>query len=150
MVMQQPKDNQIWVAKAIGGYIQSKGHIAAMIQPVSKLKKEQKSISRQVNLAKTLAPATRKYLNWSDQIVGYSRADHPKKVPCPENAPMVLKAQFGGYDVRRVFMDAGTGIKLIYVRTLRAMNISLNFFATNRLLLSWNSTRKCQLSTRKN
>jgi hypothetical protein len=40
---------------------------------------------------------------------------------------MVLKAEFGGYDIRRVFMDAGSCINLIYVRTFRAMNISLNF-----------------------
>jgi hypothetical protein len=39
---------------------------------------------------------------------------------------MVLKAQIGGYDVGRVFMDAGSGINLIYTRTLKAMNISLN------------------------
>jgi hypothetical protein len=40
---------------------------------------------------------------------------------------MVLKAQIGGYDVSRVLMDAGSGINLIYTRTLRAMNISLEF-----------------------
>jgi hypothetical protein len=39
---------------------------------------------------------------------------------------MVLKAQIGGYDIRRVFMDAGSGINLIYTRTLKAMSISLN------------------------
>jgi hypothetical protein len=40
---------------------------------------------------------------------------------------MVLKAQIGGYNVKRVFMDAGSGINLIYARTLKAMNISLMF-----------------------
>jgi hypothetical protein len=38
---------------------------------------------------------------------------------------MVLKAQIGGYDVGRVFMDAESGINLIYARTLKAMCISL-------------------------
>jgi hypothetical protein len=38
---------------------------------------------------------------------------------------MVLKAQIGRYDIGRVFMDAGSGINLIYTRTLRAMCISL-------------------------
>jgi hypothetical protein len=37
---------------------------------------------------------------------------------------MVLKVQIGGYDIGRVFMDAGSGINLIYARTLKAMNIS--------------------------
>jgi hypothetical protein len=110
-----------------GGYIQSKGHIAAMIQSVPKSKKEKRSISRQVNLAITLPPATTEYLKWSDQTVWFSRADHPRKVPRPGHAPMVLKAQIWGYVVRRVFMDAGSGINLIYARTLKAMNISLEF-----------------------
>jgi hypothetical protein len=38
---------------------------------------------------------------------------------------MVLKAQIGGYDIGRVFMDPGSGINLIYARTLKAMCISL-------------------------
>jgi hypothetical protein len=48
-------------------------------------------------------------------------------VPRPGNAPLVLKAQIGMYDVDRVFMDAGNGINLIYVKTLQAMHISLKF-----------------------
>jgi hypothetical protein len=39
---------------------------------------------------------------------------------------MVLKAQIGGYDIGRVFIDVGSGINLIYARTLRAMCISLD------------------------
>jgi hypothetical protein len=38
---------------------------------------------------------------------------------------MVLKAQIGRYDIGRVFMDAGSGINLIYTRTLREICISL-------------------------
>jgi hypothetical protein len=92
---------------------------------VPKSKKEQKSISRQVNLAISSPPATTEYLKWSDQPVRFSRADHPRKVPRPGHAPMVLKAQIGGYDVGRVFMDTGSSINLIYARSLKAMCISL-------------------------
>jgi hypothetical protein len=105
--------------------LESKVYISAMIQPVPKLKKERKSISRQVNLAISSPPATTEYLQWSNQPVRFSRADHPRKVPRPEHAPMVLKAQIGGYNIGRVFMDAGSSINLIYARTLRAMCISL-------------------------
>jgi hypothetical protein len=38
---------------------------------------------------------------------------------------MVLKAQVGGYDIRRVFMDARSSINVIYARTLKTMCISL-------------------------
>jgi hypothetical protein len=96
-------------------------------KPVLKSKKEQKSISRQVNLAITLPPPTIEYLNWSDHPIDFSSEDHPPKVPRPGHAPMVLKAQIVGYYVSRIFMDAGSGINLIYAQPLRAMNISLEF-----------------------
>jgi hypothetical protein len=109
------------------GYVPSKGHIIAMIQPVPKSNKEEKSITRQVNLAITSPPATTKYLHWSEQPIEFSRDDHPATVPRPGNAPSVLKAQIGTYDVDRIFMDAGSGINLIYAKTLWAMHISLEF-----------------------
>jgi hypothetical protein len=117
--------SQGYQAQKLARHLEPKIYISAMIQPVPKLKKEQKSISRQVNLAILSPPATTEYLRWSDQPVRFSRADHPRKVPRPGHSPMVLKAQIGGYDIRRVFMDAGSGINLIYARTLKAMCISL-------------------------
>jgi hypothetical protein len=57
-------------------HLESKVYISAMIQPVPKSKKERKSISRQVNLAISSPPATTEYLQWSDQPVRFSRADH--------------------------------------------------------------------------
>jgi hypothetical protein len=98
-----------------------------MIQPVPKSNKEEKSISRQVNLAVTSPPVTTEYLHWSEQPIEYNREDHLITVPQPVNAPLVLKAQIGRYDVERVFMDAESGINLIYAKTLRAMRISLEF-----------------------
>jgi hypothetical protein len=94
-----------------------------MIQPVPKSHKEEKSISRQVNLAIRSPPVTTEYLHWSEQPIEFNREDHPIIVPRPGNAPLVLKAQIGGYDVERVFMDAGSGINLIYAKMLRAMRI---------------------------
>jgi hypothetical protein len=110
-----------------GGYVPSKGHITAMIQPVPKSNKEEKSITRQVNLEVTSPSATTEYLHWSEQPIEFSRDDHPITVPRPGNAPLLLKAQIGTYDVDRVFMNAGSGINLIYAKTLQAMHISLEF-----------------------
>jgi hypothetical protein len=117
--------SQGYQVQKLARHLESKVYISAMIQPVPKSNKERKSISRQVNLAITLPPATTEYLRWSDQPVKFSRADHPRKVPRPGHSPMVLKAQIGGYDIGRVFMDAGSSINLIYARTLKAMCISL-------------------------
>jgi hypothetical protein len=57
----------------------------------------------------------------------FNRDDHPITVLRLGNTPLVLKAQIGTYDIDRVFMDAGSGINLIYAKTLRAMCISLEF-----------------------
>jgi hypothetical protein len=92
-----------------------------MIQHVPKSHKEEKSISRQVNLAITSSPVTIEYMHWFKQPIEFNREDHPIIVPRLGNAPLVLKAQIGGYDMERVFMDAGSGINLIYAKMLRAM-----------------------------
>jgi hypothetical protein len=63
-----------------------------MIQPVPKSHKEEKNISRQVNLAITSPPVTTEYLHWSKQTIEFNREDHPITVPRPGNAPLVLKA----------------------------------------------------------
>jgi hypothetical protein len=94
---------------------------------VPKPNKEEKNITHQVNLAVTSPPATTEYLHWLEQPIEFSRDDHPITVPRPGNAPLVLKAQIETYDVDRVFMDAGSGINLIYAKTLRAMHISVEF-----------------------
>jgi hypothetical protein len=99
-----------------------------MIQDVPKSKKEQKNISRQVNLAISTPPATIGYLWWSDQIVRFSKEDHPRKVPRPGHAPMVSKAQIGGYDIGRVFMDAGSGLIQVFQKV---SNLELLSFIAN-------------------
>jgi hypothetical protein len=87
--------NQGYQMQQLAKQLESKVYISAMIQPVPKSKKERKSISRQVNLAISSPPATTEYLQWSDQPVRFSRVVHPRKVPRPGHAPMVLKAQIG-------------------------------------------------------
>jgi hypothetical protein len=59
-----------------GGYVPSKGHITSMIQPVPKSNKEEKSITRQINIAITAPPATMEYLHWSEQPIEFTREDH--------------------------------------------------------------------------
>jgi hypothetical protein len=82
-----------------------------MIQPVPKSNKDQESISRQVDLAINSPLAHTEYLHWSEQPIEFSREDHP------------IRAQIGGYDVDRVFMDTGSEINLIYAKNIQAMHI---------------------------
>jgi hypothetical protein len=50
-----------------------------MIQPVPKSNKEEKSITRQVNLAVTSPLATTEYLHWLEQPIEFNREDNQKK-----------------------------------------------------------------------
>jgi hypothetical protein len=121
-----------------------------MIQPVPKLNKEEKSIPRQVNLAVTSPLVTTEYLHLSEQPIEFNREDHPIIVPRPGNTPLVLKAHIGGYDIDRVFKDAGSGINLIYAKNTSSNAHITRIFEANRLLLPWNRTRKRQLPTGSN
>jgi hypothetical protein len=87
--------SQGYQVQRLAKYLESKVYISAMIQLVPKSKKERKSISRQVNLAISSPPSTTEYLQWSNQPVRFSRADHPRKVPRSGHSPMVLKTQIG-------------------------------------------------------
>jgi hypothetical protein len=88
----QGQNHQIQGNNNEGGYIPSKGHITTMIQPVPKSNKEEKSITRQVNLAVTSPPVTTEYLHWSEQPIEFDRENHPITVPRPGNTPLILKA----------------------------------------------------------
>jgi hypothetical protein len=97
-----------------------------MIQKSRPPNRQQKIITRQVNLAIQAPPPTSEYLDWSDQYIRFGREYHPYKIPV--RAPgLVLDAQIGRYDCSRVFLDAGSNLYLIYAKKkLRAMNIPLN------------------------
>jgi hypothetical protein len=66
------------------------------------------------------------YLNWSEHPIGFDRSDHPPKVPCPGQHALVLEAQIGGFISKKVFMDGGSSLNLIYADTLRKIKIPMN------------------------
>jgi DNA-binding transcriptional regulator YiaG len=45
-----------------------------------------------------IASSDYKIFDWSEQPIEFNREDHPIIVSRPRNAPLVLKAQIGGYD----------------------------------------------------
>jgi hypothetical protein len=94
------------------GYTDSRG-ADNMIQKSRPPNRQQKIITRQVNLAIQAPPPTSEYLDWSDQYIRFGREYHPYKIPV--RAPgLVLDAQIGRYDCSRVFLDAGSNLYLIY------------------------------------
>ena len=95
-----------------------------MIQRSGFSKRELKKFTREVNLAETSMANILKYINWSEQSILFSRTDHPRSVPRPGHAALVVEAKIGGYNMGKIFMDGGSGLNLLFSSTLRAMNIA--------------------------
>jgi hypothetical protein len=64
------------------------------------------------------------YLNWSKQLVIWSREDHPPWVDNPGGQALVVAPQVSGYKLTKVFMDGGSSINILYYNTFRRMNLS--------------------------
>ncbi|KAI4996798.1 hypothetical protein ZWY2020_052140 [Hordeum vulgare] len=67
-------------------------------------------------------PAVPRYLNWSEQLVTWSRADHPPQIDNPGDLALVVAPQVGGYTLSKVLMDGGSSINIVYYDTFRRMN----------------------------
>ena len=100
-----------------------------MIQKSGLSKREMKKFTREVNLAEAAMGITPEYVDWSEQSITFSRADHPPSVPRPGHAALVVEAQIGGFNMGKVFMDGGSGLNLLFASTLRVMGISTNALA---------------------
>src|ERR1041385_1788203 len=93
--------------------------------------RQQKQVTRQVFLAVSLHPAVPEYLRGSKTEITFSREDHPPAISCPGHAALVLEARIENYDMPRVFMDGGSGINIIFTRTLEEMLIQNSALKTS-------------------
>lgn len=89
-----------------------------MIQKGGLTKREMKKFTREVNLAEATMAITPEYLNWLEQNITFTRADHPPSVPRPGYAALVVEAQIGEFNMSKVFMDGGSGLNLLFASTL--------------------------------
>src|SRR4051812_963530 len=83
--------------------------------------RQPKQVSRQFYLAATSYPAIPEFLRGSEIDISFSREDHPPAIPRPGHTALVLEARIGNYDMSRVFMDGGSGINIIFTKTLEEM-----------------------------
>jgi hypothetical protein len=97
-----------------------------MIQRGRPTNKVQRKHAREVFHAEHAPPAMPKYLNWSEHSIGFDRSDHPPKIPCPGHHALVLEAQIGGFTSKKVFMDGGSSLNLIYADTLQKIKILMD------------------------
>jgi hypothetical protein len=86
----------------------------------------QRKRGREVFHAEHAPPTSPEYLNWSEHPIGFDRSDHPPKIPRPGHHALVLEAQIGGFNSKKVFMDGGSSLNLIYADTLQKIKIPMN------------------------
>jgi hypothetical protein len=88
----------------------------------------QRKRGREVFHAEHAPPASPEYLNWSEIPIRFDRSDHPPKIPRPGHHALVLEAHIGGFTSKKVFMDGGSSLNLIYADTLQKIKIPMNFY----------------------
>ncbi|KAK1607612.1 hypothetical protein QYE76_031285 [Lolium multiflorum] len=98
----------------------------SMIHKTSFSKREIKKFSREVKYAEVAMVDTPEFIDWSEQSISFDRTDHPKAVPRPGHAALVLEAQIGGYNMSKVFMDGGSGLNLLFANTMKAMGLTVD------------------------
>ncbi|KAK1680856.1 hypothetical protein QYE76_041704 [Lolium multiflorum] len=72
-----------------------------MIHKTNFSKREIKKFSREVKYAEVAMVDTPEFIDWSEQSISFDRTDHPKAVPRPGHAALVLEAQIGGYNMSK-------------------------------------------------
>jgi hypothetical protein len=97
-----------------------------MIQRGLPTNRVQRKHGREVFHAEHAPPASPKYLNWSEHPIGFDWSDHPPKIPRPGHHALVLEAQIGGFTSKKVFMDGGSNLNVIYTDTLRKIKIPMD------------------------
>jgi hypothetical protein len=93
--------------------------IFADIESKSRLK----VINREVNMA---VPATPTYLKWSQTPITFDQSDHPAHVATPGRQALVVDPVVGGTRLRKVLMDGGSGLNILYADTLKGMGIPMS------------------------
>ena len=107
-----------------------------MIQEGQPSKVKQETYTLQARVAEDLLTEETYHQYGSETSITFSQDDHPPAIPRPGHAPLVLKAQIGGYDMDRVFMYGGSSLNIIFASTLRKMSIPRSVWKNLGLTIS--------------
>ncbi|KAI4995994.1 hypothetical protein ZWY2020_040496 [Hordeum vulgare] len=100
-----------------------KVNAALMIFNDVESKSRLKVINREVNMA---VPTTPTYVKWSQTPITFDQSDHPAVVPTPGRQALVVNPVVEGVRLRKVLMDRGSGLNILYAETLKGMGIPMS------------------------
>lgn len=100
-----------------------KVHATLMIFTDVESKSRLKVVNRKFNM---VAPSAPKYLKWSRTAITFDQSDHPTHVPTPGRQTLVVDPMVEGVQLRKVLMDGGSGLNIMYANTLKRMGIPMS------------------------
>jgi hypothetical protein len=92
--------------------------------PTIDMSSRQRKRERHEVLAAEKAPSS--FLEWSEDAITFSRADHPNRIPNPGQYPLVVDPVIGNARFSKVLMDGGNSLNILYAHTLRLLGIGLD------------------------
>src|SRR6266542_3240298 len=90
---------------------------------------KQKLTAREIN---AVIPVTPKYLKWLEAPITFDRSDHPDNIPHPGCYPLVLDPIVRTVKLNRVLIDGGSGLNILFAKTLDNMKIPRSKLKWNR------------------
>ena len=71
----------------------------------------------------TAQPATPPFLWWSESAITFDRTDHPDTIPYPGRYSLIVDLIVGPKRLTKVLMDGGSGLNIMYSKTLDEMGV---------------------------
>ena len=71
-------------------------------------------------------PTNPTFLKWSQTAITFDQSDHPAHVPTPGRQALVVDPVVEGVRLRKVIMDGGSGLNIMYADTLKGMGIPMS------------------------
>jgi hypothetical protein len=90
-------------------------------------KRSQKATRRE---ALNIEPAVPTPLGWSKVPITFSRADQWTSFSEPGQFPLVLKPVVAGSRLKKVLIDSGSGLNVLFTKTLKKMRLDITHMLT--------------------
>jgi hypothetical protein len=91
-------------------------------------KRSQKATRREVL---NIEPAVPTLLRWSEVPITFSRVDQWTSFSEPGRFPLVLKSVVAGSRLNKVLIDSGSGLNVLFTKTLKKMKLDITHMLTN-------------------
>jgi hypothetical protein len=82
----------------------------------------------------SIEPAVPTPLRWSEVPITFSRKDQWTSFSEPGRFPLVLKPVVAGSKLNKVLIDGGSGLNVLFTKTLKKMKLDITHMLTKSML----------------